>query len=110
MTDHRPRGGSLRPALGSVLARALLCVIAAVAVAPTGARAVTLSLQALPGATGLSQPVGIVDPGDASGRLFIVEQTGTIRIWRNGALVPAAFLTIPAANLACCGELGLLGL
>ena len=74
------------------------------------ARSITLNLQQLPGATGLSSPVAIADPGDGSGRLFIVEQAGRIRIWQNGALLPTAFLTIPAAKIACCGELGLLGL
>ena len=74
------------------------------------ARSITLSLQQLPGATGLSAPVAIADPGDGSGRLFIVEQAGTIRIWQNGALLPTAALTIPASDIACCGELGLLGL
>ncbi len=78
------------------------------AVAP--ARSITLALQQLPGATGLSAPVAIVDPGDGSGRLFIVEQPGTIRIWQNGALLPTAFLTIPAATISCCDERGLLGL
>src|SRR6185295_664472 len=92
------------------LARALVGVIAAAVVATTGAHAVTLSLQALPGASGLSLPVGIVDPGDGSGRLFIVEQPGRIRLWHNGVLEPTPFLTIPAANISCCDERGLLGL
>jgi glucose/arabinose dehydrogenase len=72
--------------------------------------AITLNLQQLPGATGLSSPVAIVDAGDGSGRLFIVEQAGRIRIWRNGALLATPFLSIPAAEIACCGERGLLGL
>ncbi|HEX2464057.1 MAG TPA: PQQ-dependent sugar dehydrogenase [Thermoanaerobaculia bacterium] len=74
------------------------------------ARSITLSLQQLPGATGLSAPVAIADPGDGSGRLFIVEQAGRIRIWQNGALLATPFLTIPAAKLSCCDERGLLGL
>jgi hypothetical protein len=58
----------------------------------------------------LSAPVAIADAGDGSGRLFIVEQGGVIRIWQNGALLPTPFLTIPASALSCCGERGLLGL
>jgi glucose/arabinose dehydrogenase len=85
-------------------------LFAGLVVATTRAGAITLDLQALPGASGLSAPLGIVDPGDGSGRLFIVEQTGTIRIWRNGALVATPFLTIPNEKLACCNERGLLGL
>lgn len=69
-----------------------------------------LDLELLPGATGLVRPVAVVDAGDDSGRLFIVEQTGTIRIWQNGALLPQPFLTIPGSELSCCGERGLLGL
>ncbi len=42
-------------------------------------------------ATGLSKPLALTfAPGDTSGRLFIVEQTGTIRILRNGAVDPKA--------------------
>src|SRR5262245_36651220 len=74
------------------------------------AGAVAIDVQALPGATGLSSPLAIVDAGDGSGRLFIVEQGGQIRIWKNGALLATPFLTIPAAKIACCGERGLLGL
>ena len=77
--------------------------------APAGA-AIGINLQQLPGATGLSSPVAIVDAGDGSGRLFIVEQAGLIRIWQNGALLATPFLSIPAANIALDHELGLLGL
>ena len=43
---------------------------------------------------GLSQPVHITNAGDSSGRIFVVEQPGRIRIIRNGVLQPAAFLDI----------------
>jgi uncharacterized protein (TIGR03437 family) len=46
---------------------------------------------------------------DSSGRMFVVEQRGTIRIVRNGALVPQAFLDW-RSQVSCCGERGLLGL
>jgi glucose/arabinose dehydrogenase len=72
--------------------------------------AIGLDLEPLPGASGLVSPVGLADPGDGSGRLFIVEQGGTIRIWQNDALLPEPFLTIPAEELACCNERGLLAL
>jgi glucose/arabinose dehydrogenase len=88
----------------------LLAVTAAIGIAVAPARSISLNLQQLPGATGLSGPVGLVDPGDGSGRLFIVEQSGRIRIWKNGAILSPAFLTIPAADIAAGGELGLLGL
>jgi glucose/arabinose dehydrogenase len=52
--------------------------------------------------------VALADPGDGSGRLFIVQRGGTIRIWQAGALLPGNFLSI--AVDASGGEEGLLGL
>jgi hypothetical protein len=43
---------------------------------------------------GLSQPLGVVSPGDGTGRLFIVEKGGTIRIWDGTALLATPFLDI----------------
>ncbi len=45
-------------------------------------------------ADGLDQPVHVADPGDGSGRLFVVEQPGRIRIVRDGAVVAEPFLDI----------------
>ncbi len=36
--------------------------------------------------TGLTWPVGIANAGDGSGRLFVVEQRGYIRVVKNGVL------------------------
>lgn len=58
-------------------------------------------------AKGLSQPLGLFHAGD--GRLFIVEQGGTIRIWQNGALLEKPFLDIQD-RVTSGGEKGLLGL
>jgi len=60
-------------------------------------------------AEGLTQPLAITHAGDGSGRLFIVEKTGRIRILKDGALRPAAFLEIPE-RISTSGERGLLGL
>lgn len=57
----------------------------------------------------VQSPVGIVNAGDGSGRLFVIQQTGQIRILRNGSLVQRAFLNI-GGIVSCCGEQGLLGL
>jgi len=61
----------------------------------------------------LLAPVAIVNAGDGSGRLFIVEQRGEIRIIENGTLLPAAFLDIEAKLVPerpGFDERGLLGL
>jgi glucose/arabinose dehydrogenase len=42
----------------------------------------------------LSAPVHLTHAGDGSGRLFIVEQSGRIRIYQSGALLPTPFLNI----------------
>lgn len=58
---------------------------------------------------GLVQPIFVTHAGDGSGRLFIVEQGGRIRIARGGVLLPTPFLDI--ANLVSNeSEQGLLGL
>lgn len=58
---------------------------------------------------GLASPVDIQSPRDGSGRLFVLEQVGRIRLIRNGALVTAPVLDI-AARVQFGGEMGLLGL
>jgi glucose/arabinose dehydrogenase len=58
-------------------------------------------------AEGFDQPVQVVDPGDGSGRLFVVEQPGRIRIVRDGQVVPEPFLDLTDL-VSCCGERGLL--
>jgi glucose/arabinose dehydrogenase len=58
---------------------------------------------------GLTQPVAVAHAGDGSGRLFIAQQTGQIRILSGGTLLPTPFLDL-SALVSCCGEQGLLGL
>jgi glucose/arabinose dehydrogenase len=59
--------------------------------------------------SGLQTPVAITHAGDGSGRLFIVEQSGTIKIAVNGALLATPFLNI-TPKVLFGGEEGLLGL
>jgi glucose/arabinose dehydrogenase len=54
--------------------------------------------------------VAIVDPGDNSGRLFIVEQPGVIRIYQAGRLLSEPFLDIRQQVGSRGNEQGLLGL
>jgi glucose/arabinose dehydrogenase len=58
---------------------------------------------------GLSQPVHVVAaPGDAD-RLFVVEQTGRIRVVRDGALLATPFLDL-SGLITAGGERGLLSM
>jgi glucose/arabinose dehydrogenase len=59
-------------------------------------------------ASGFVQPVHISYAGDGSGRLFVVEKRGIMRIVRNGIVVPTPFLDISAMVNATGGEQGLL--
>ncbi|MFL6531067.1 MAG: PQQ-dependent sugar dehydrogenase [Chthoniobacterales bacterium] len=60
-------------------------------------------------ASGLSSAVEMVSANDGSGRLFIVEQPGRIRILKDGAVQATPFLDVTTRTLAG-GEQGLLGL
>ena len=60
-------------------------------------------------ATGLTSPLDVTNAGDGSGRLFVAEQAGRIRIVKDGALLARPFLDI-SARIASGGERGLLGI
>jgi glucose/arabinose dehydrogenase len=70
-------------------------------------RRVTVDLE--PVADGFEAPVGISHAGDGTGRLFVVEQTGAIRIMDGETVVDEPFLDVGEAIVAG-GEQGLLGL
>src|SRR3954467_1653741 len=62
-------------------------------------------------ASGLHSPVNVAVPPDGSGRIFVVEQAGTIRIINpDGSVEPEPFLDISATTGNRQGEQGLLGL
>src|SRR5687768_7239475 len=58
---------------------------------------------------GLAAPLFATHARDGSGRLFVVEQEGRVRILANGVLVQRPFLNI-ANRVLAGGERGLLGL
>lgn len=62
-------------------------------------------------ASGFSQPVFVAGAGDASGRLFVVEKTGRIRVANTatGAVNATPFLDV-SAQVSTNSERGLLGL
>ena len=66
-------------------------------------------IRLVPVASGIAAPTDVQNAGDGSGRLFIVQQDGTVRILREGALLPQPFLDIRSRTRAD-GERGLLGL
>lgn len=107
------RGGSLAAVLAGLLAGlAAICLcfpVVAPAIAPAIASADVLTTQRV--ARDLRYPVYVCSPpGDP--RLFIVEQTGRIRISQDGQLRPIPFLDLGALLPVTSGEdeRGLLGL
>jgi glucose/arabinose dehydrogenase len=60
--------------------------------------------------SGFNQPVHIAHAGDGSGRLFVVERPGRIRIVKNGVLQPVPFLDITGRVRSVSGEQGLLSI
>ena len=58
---------------------------------------------------GLDAPLAVTSAGDRSGRIFVTEQGGQIRIVRDGKLVASPFLDI-STRITSGGERGLLGL
>jgi glucose/arabinose dehydrogenase len=68
------------------------------------------SISLEPFVNNLSNPIGLVNAGDGSGRMFVVQLGGTIRIIKNGTVQAGNFLDIHARVLQSGGEEGLLSL
>jgi len=68
-----------------------------------------LAIALEPVADGLAGPLFAGNAGDGSGRLFVIEQAGRIRVVRDGRLLPEPFLDI-TGRVSAGGERGLLGL
>ena len=66
------------------------------------------SVSLTPVVSGLTSPIDLQATDDGTGRLFVVEQPGTIRILQAGALLPTPFLDI-RSRVTFRGEMGLLG-
>ena len=89
--------------------RAVRALVAAAAIAclpapPTAAIELTSVVS-----SGLTSPLFVGHAGDDSGRLFIVERAGIVRILQPGSSTPTVFLDIQTKVLSG-GERGLLGL
>lgn len=61
-------------------------------------------------AAGFNQPVNIAHAGDGSGRMFVVERAGVIKLVRNGTVSATPFLDISGLVQSAGGEQGLLGI
>jgi glucose/arabinose dehydrogenase len=57
---------------------------------------------------GLSSPLGVTHAGDGSGRLFVVQRGGKVRVVKGGTLQAASFLDV-GSRTDGSGERGLLG-
>lgn len=57
--------------------------------------------------TSFSQPIAFRAPNDGSGRVFVIERCGSIRVVKNGSLLATPFLSV---SVSCGGEQGILGL
>lgn len=68
-----------------------------------------LQITLTPRWSGFEAPVAIVSAHDGSGRLFVVEQAGRIRVIRGGRVLSRPYLDI-TRNVTFGGERGLLGL
>jgi glucose/arabinose dehydrogenase len=125
MIDHRPRRTRLVRSLGlavllgglvgipTAVARTIPAEIATSVVTATSSPIGTASLAAgqltvVKVVGGLSSPLGVVNAGDGSGRLFVVQQGGKVRIVKGGKIT-GTFLDI-TSKISSGGERGLLGL
>ena len=68
-----------------------------------------VSIGLSPIASGFTNPVLVTGAGDGSGRLFVVQQGGIIRVIKGGSVLPTPFLDL-RDRISTGGERGLLGL
>ncbi|MFN0148764.1 MAG: glucose dehydrogenase, partial [Dehalococcoidia bacterium] len=67
-------------------------------------------VQLLKVASGFRRPTYVTHAGDGSGRLFVVEKAGTIRVVQDGTIAAEPFLDITPLVGSSGNEQGLLGL
>ena len=91
----------------------IVCALALMALSQAGVaapRPQSLAIALEPVAGALLRPVAIAQAGDGSGRLFIVEQRGLIKIYDGTHVLPTPFLDITSIVKSTGNEQGLLGL
>ena len=107
MADHH-RSMHITPAaprrLAGILSTAVLLLVLG-APGATGAASIVLT----PVVSGLDAPVFVTSAKDGSGRLFVVEQTGKVRVIKAGVLLSTPLIDL-TSQVAKGGEQGVLGL
>lgn len=88
-------------------ALAALVVAAPLVVAAAGSSSAAVSVRWARQATGLTQPTHVTSAPDGTGRLFVAEKRGTVRVFRKGRLLSRPFLDI-RGRVRTDGEAGLL--
>ncbi|HEY6118449.1 MAG TPA: PQQ-dependent sugar dehydrogenase, partial [Pyrinomonadaceae bacterium] len=83
----------------------LALLLVTTSVLPVAAATLPSGFAETPVASGLTAPTAMAFAPD--GRLFVCEQTGRLRVIKNGGLLATAFLTLPVDSN---GERGLLGI
>lgn len=78
--------------------------------APTAFDPGAVSLRLVPVFRGLTAPLALTHAGDGSGRFYVAEKRGTVRVLRDGAVAPTPFLDVQRLVRASGSEQGLLGL
>ncbi len=116
MTAARRSRRSLAILAAAILGSAIAAPAASAAVAPAGEPVAAGAPTALSSGQltvvkvrgGFASPLGVTNAGDGSGRLFVVEQGGRVRIV-SGGKITGTFLDV-GSRVTSGGERGLLGL
>jgi glucose/arabinose dehydrogenase len=106
-----PNGGDPTPTSGAErlpLASPTALAPTPVSGAPRDAATIRLELRLL--VSGLNQPTDLAAAPDGSGRLFVLERPGAIRVLEGGQLRPTPFLDLRSLITASGQEQGLLGI
>ena len=108
--DAGPRQG-ISGSLVAILAISfsLSCGGPSPAPAPRNPPPVTIRYELASVLSGLSDPVDLQMPPDASDRIFVVEQAGVVRVIQSGVLLATPFID-NRARVTAGGETGLLGI
>jgi glucose/arabinose dehydrogenase len=104
--ERRPRPRNKRLPAAILVALSVTALLAGTDPAPVAA-APSATLVTVE--TGFSHPVLVTHAGDGSGRLFVVEQGGLIKIIKNGNALGTPFLSL-TNKISTGAERGLLGL